>query len=172
MGLLSKKQYITDQRSLSASPAWRPGIRLPFFRKTRPVDSVVTRSFIRISPPSASTTAAGLHAPVCGGILRMNADPTSPVTARIRRRWNASEVVEVCIDTLWDLHFRDEPGGVCRALPRAFLCAHVWCDKLPVGALGHLCRTDPPVPHELLVCILPTDNAAEIYAALGARARG
>jgi hypothetical protein len=105
-------------------------------------------------------------------MLCMNADLASSSTVRVRRRWNAPDVVEVSVDTLWDLHFRDEPGGVCRALPRAFLFAHLWCDKLADGSLGHICRADPPAPHELLVCILPTDNAAEIYSELRARARG
>jgi hypothetical protein len=102
----------------------------------------------------------------------MTGDVAPLVTARVRRRWNAPELADVSIDALWDLHFRNDPGGVCGALPRGFLFAHVWCDKLPDGALGHICRPDPLAPHELLVCILPTDNTAEIYAALRARARG
>ena len=102
----------------------------------------------------------------------MSTDIAPSVTVHVRRRWNTPELAEASIEALWDLHFRDEPGGVCRALPRGFLFAHVWCDKLAASALGHHCRTDPPAPHELLVCILPTDNAAEIYEALRVRARG
>lgn len=101
--------------------------------------------------------------------MRMNqADPRVVV----RRRWNAADTAEVSVDLLWDLHFRDEPGGVCRALPRAFLSAYIWCDRLPAGALSHQCRANPPAPHELLVCILPTDNPATLYEELGRRARG
>ena len=93
-------------------------------------------------------------------------------TVRVRRRWNAMDSTDVSTDLLWDLHFRDEPGGVCRALPRAFLSAYVWCDKLPEGALSHQCRSQPPAPHELLVCILPSDNPATLYEELRRKARG
>ncbi|MEJ0035920.1 MAG: hypothetical protein WDO68_07540 [Gammaproteobacteria bacterium] len=93
-------------------------------------------------------------------------------TVIIRRKWNAADTTEVGVDTLWDLHFRDEPGGVCRALPRAFLSAYVWCDKLPAGGLAHQCRADPPPPHDLLVCILPGDNLAGLYNGLRTKARG
>jgi len=101
----------------------------------------------------------------------MTAD-SPPVTVRVRRRWNTPELAELSIDKLWDLRFRDDPGGVCRALPRGFLFAYVWCDNLPSGALGHVCRSDPPAPHELLVCILPTDNSSDVYEVLRANARG
>lgn len=97
---------------------------------------------------------------------------SEPETLIVRRRWNAPESVRIDVDALWDLHFRDDPGGVCGAFPRAFLCAHVWCDKVPAGALAHVCRSDPPSPHELLVYILPADNPKEIYERLRVRARG
>ena len=90
----------------------------------------------------------------------------------VRRRWNAPDSAEISVDALWDLHFRSEAGGVCRALPRAFLSAYVWCDKIPAGALSHQCRADPPAPHDLLVCILPTDNSATLYEDLRRKARG
>ena len=93
-------------------------------------------------------------------------------TVVIRRQWNAPVTAEISIDMLWDLHFRDEPGGVCSAFPRAFLSAYIWCDKLPSGALAHVCRADPPPPHDLLVCILPSDNPATLYEGLRTRARG
>jgi hypothetical protein len=80
----------------------------------------------------------------------------------VRRRWNGSDVAQVPAEALWDFH--------CRALPRAFLYAHVWCDKLPSGALGHFCREGPP-PHDMLVCILPNDNAAPLYERLRAKTR-
>jgi hypothetical protein len=102
----------------------------------------------------------------------MDTEAETSAIVFVRRRWNTPEVAQVRVDEIWNLHFRDEPGGVCRALPRAFLCAHVWCDKLQAGTLAHNCRSDPPAPHELLVCILPTDNAAAVYEGLRARARG
>ncbi|MEJ1961887.1 MAG: hypothetical protein WDO56_10240 [Gammaproteobacteria bacterium] len=92
-------------------------------------------------------------------------------TVIVRRRWNASDTAEVGVDALCDIHFRDDPGGVCGALPRTFLFAHVWCDKLPVKTLLHRCRPDPPPPHELLVCILPSDNSPELYGSLRSKAR-
>jgi len=92
--------------------------------------------------------------------------------AFVRRRWNAPEIAQVSVDDIWDLQMRNEPGGVCGAFPRAFLCAHVWCDKIRTGTLTHNCQSDPPAPHELLVFILPTDNAAAVYEGLRARARG
>jgi hypothetical protein len=93
-------------------------------------------------------------------------------TVVVRKRWNAADSAEVSLDALWDLHFRDEPGGVCRAMPRAFLSAYVWCDKIPAGALAHQCRVDPPAPHDLLVYILPSDNSATLYESLRSQARG
>jgi hypothetical protein len=89
----------------------------------------------------------------------------------VRRRFDGADTTVVSAESFWDLRVRNEPGGVCRALPRGFLFARVWCDKLAPGALGHACRESPP-PHELLVCILPTDNSAALYGRLIAQARG
>jgi hypothetical protein len=88
----------------------------------------------------------------------------------VRRRWNGPDTAEVPVGALWDFHVRNEAGGVCRALPRGFLFAHIWCDSLTGGALGHLCREGPP-PHDLLVCILPNDNPAALYELLREKAR-
>jgi hypothetical protein len=87
---------------------------------------------------------------------------------KVRRRWNASEYAEVPVDVLRDFHFRNDAGGVCGAFPRAFLSAHLWCDHIPQGALGHQCREGPP-PHDLLVCILPNENPAALYEDLRAK---
>jgi hypothetical protein len=88
----------------------------------------------------------------------------------VRRRWNGADTAQVSAGALWDFHLRNEAGGVCRALPRAFLCAHGWCDALAGGELGHLCREGPP-PHDLIVCILPNDNPNALYEGLRARTR-
>jgi len=88
----------------------------------------------------------------------------------VRRRWNSDESLTVNVDDLWDFHFQNDAGGVCRALPRAFLGARAWCDKIDAGALGHFCKEGPP-PHEIVVCILPTDNPAPSYEKLRARAK-
>jgi hypothetical protein len=88
----------------------------------------------------------------------------------VRRRWNASDTAEAPVESLWNFHLRNDAGGVCGAFPRAFLFAHVWCDHLVSGALGHRCREGPP-PHELIVCILPNDNPALLYESLRAKAK-
>jgi hypothetical protein len=90
----------------------------------------------------------------------------------IRRHWSGAEIAEASLEALWGIHIRNQPGGVCRALPRAFMFAHIWCDKLAGGALGHSCRHEPPPPHELLVCILPADNSVALYERLCAIAKG
>lgn len=91
-------------------------------------------------------------------------------TVLVRRRWNAPDTATVPVDALWDLHLRNDAGGVCGAFPRAFLFAHLWCDKLASGELGHFCREGPP-PHDLLVCILPADNPEALYESLRAKVR-
>jgi hypothetical protein len=101
-------------------------------------------------------------------LLRPNDGWEYVVKVKVRRRWNASESAEVSVEVLWDLHFRNDSGGVCGAFPRAFLSAHVWCDHIPGGALGHRCLEGPP-PHELLVCILPNDNPGPVYEDLRAK---
>jgi len=89
---------------------------------------------------------------------------------KVRRRWTDHEAIELPAEVLWDLHYRNDAGGVCRALPRAFLCAHVWCDQLPERAFGHTCAEDPP-PHDLIVCILRHDNAPAMYESLLSKTR-
>ena len=83
----------------------------------------------------------------------------------VRLRWDSADSAVVPEGLLRDLHVRNQPGGVCGALPCGFLCGRLWCDQLPVGTLGHVCRADSR-PHELLVCILPTDNAAMLLERL------
>ena len=92
---------------------------------------------------------------------------SSTVKVTVRRRWNGADMAEIPVDVLWDFHFRNDAGGVCGAFPRAFLFAHVWCDHLSSGTLGHFCREGPP-PHELLVCILRNDNPEPLYERLRA----
>ncbi len=89
----------------------------------------------------------------------------------VRQRWDGAEFAAVLPETLWDLHVRNQPGGVCGALPRGFLCGRIWCDQLPPGGLSHACNPESR-PHEILVCILPNDNPAALVARLRARARG
>jgi hypothetical protein len=96
--------------------------------------------------------------------------PEKGAIVRVRRRWNSNDVAEVPVEALWDVHFRNDAGGVCGAFPRAFLYAHVWCDHVPSGTLGHSCREGPP-PHDLLACILPNDNSAPLYESLREKAR-
>ena len=88
----------------------------------------------------------------------------------VRARWDGAEVARVAGELLWDLHVRSQPGGVCGALPRGFLHARVWCDKVPAGFLGHVCALQSR-PHEILVCIVPNDNPARQMESLRAQAR-
>jgi hypothetical protein len=98
-----------------------------------------------------------------------SSQPTQ-LTVTARRRWNAPQATQVALGSLWDFHYRNEAGGVCSAMPRAFLCAHVWCDHVGAGAFGHVCR-DGLAPHALLLFILRNDNAAQIYEELLQRVR-
>ena len=125
-----------------------------------------------IHPWPADDSLPERHIETLSELLPLIGQPRKADTVVVRRRWNATDSVAISVDALWDLHFRDEPGGVCRALPRAFLSAYVWCDKLPAGALSHQCRADPPPPHDLQVYILPADNPATLYEGLRAKARG
>jgi hypothetical protein len=88
----------------------------------------------------------------------------------VRQRWNSADIAQVPPECLWDLHVRDQPGGVCGALPRGFLHGRLWCDKVAAGFLGHSCHLESR-PHELLVCILPNDNPAALLERLRAQAR-
>ena len=88
----------------------------------------------------------------------------------VRRRWSANETARVRVQVLWDFHLRNDAGGVCGAFPRAFLCAHAWCDQFDSAALGHACRESAPPPHDLVVYILPADNSAELFEGLRERA--
>jgi hypothetical protein len=88
----------------------------------------------------------------------------------VRRHWNGNVSAAVDANCVYSLHMRNEPGGVCGAFARSFLCSHIWCDKMPAGSLGHICQDDGP--HELLVYILPTDNPAETFDRLRAQTRG
>ena len=92
----------------------------------------------------------------------------SEYTVVVRRRWDSAETSAVSVEVLYDIHVRNDPGGVCRALPRGFLSARVWCDKFEAAALGHVCRSSD-APHELLVCILPADNLPAVYESVHAR---
>jgi hypothetical protein len=91
-------------------------------------------------------------------------------TVVVRQRWNGADTAQVPAEALWDLHVRDQPGGVCGALPRGFLHGRLWCDKVAPGFLGHSCRQESR-PHEILVCILPSDNPAALLERLRDRAR-
>ena len=98
------------------------------------------------------------------------ADTERTETVLVRGRWNEAASARLPVEVLRGLHFRNESGGVCRALPRAFLYARLWCDHVPEGTLGHICR-ESPAPHELLVCILAGDNPPQLYGRLWERAR-
>jgi hypothetical protein len=79
----------------------------------------------------------------------------------VRRRWNDPHSAKVPLAALRELAIKNDPGGVCGPLPRPFRYARVWCDQRTDGHAIHAC--DPATaPHELQLCVLETDNSAEL----------
>jgi hypothetical protein len=90
--------------------------------------------------------------------------------AIVRRRWNDLHSVKVPFAALRELAIKNDPGGVCGPIPRPFLYGRVWCDQLIGDRTIHLC--DPATaPHELQLCVLETDNSAELNAHVRAMLR-
>jgi len=83
----------------------------------------------------------------------------------IRRRWDDPRSARIAASHLQDLRLRDDPGGICANFPRAFLVARVWCDRLAENEGWHVCHA-ASAPHELEVCVLESDNGAELVARL------
>ncbi|HTB89478.1 MAG TPA: hypothetical protein VK743_16060 [Steroidobacteraceae bacterium] len=79
----------------------------------------------------------------------------------VRRRWNDPGSARVPLSALRELVIRNDPGGVCTPIPRPFPYARVWCDQLIDGRAIHLCEP-ATAPHELQLCVMETDNSAEI----------
>lgn len=88
----------------------------------------------------------------------------------VRRRWNDPHCSKVPLAALRELVIRNDPGGVCGAIPRPFRYARVWCDRLIDGGAIHACDAST-APHELQLCILETDNALDINARVRALLR-
>jgi hypothetical protein len=85
------------------------------------------------------------------------------LTAIVRRRWNDPHSAKVPLAALRELAIKNDPGGVCSPIPRPFPYARVWCDQLIEGRAIHRC--DPATaPHELQLCVIETDNSAELNA--------
>jgi hypothetical protein len=90
--------------------------------------------------------------------------------AIVRRRWNDPHSAGVPLAVLRELVIKNDPGGVCGPIPRPFIYARVWCDQLIDGQAIHVC--DPATaPHELQLCVMETDNSAEISARVRALLR-
>jgi hypothetical protein len=88
----------------------------------------------------------------------------------VRRRWNDPHSARVPLAALRELVIKNDPGGVCGPIPRPFPYARVWCDQLIDGRTIHLC--DPTTaPHELQLCVLETDNPAELNSQVRAMLR-
>jgi hypothetical protein len=88
----------------------------------------------------------------------------------VRRRWNDPHSAKVPLAALRELAIKNDPGGVCGPLPRPFRYARVWCDQLTDGHAIHAC--DPATaPHELQLCVLETDNSAELNEKVRAMVR-
>lgn len=88
----------------------------------------------------------------------------------VRRRWNDPHSARVPLSALRELVTKNDPGGVCSAVPRPFPYSRVWCDQLIDGRAIHAC--DPATaPHELQLCVLEADNSVELNARVRAMLR-
>jgi hypothetical protein len=88
----------------------------------------------------------------------------------VRRRWNDPQSARVPLAALREWAIKNDPGGICAPIPRPFPYARVWCDQLIDGRAIHAC--DPKTaPHELQLCMLETDNPAELNAQVRAALR-
>jgi hypothetical protein len=88
----------------------------------------------------------------------------------VRRRWNDPHSAKVPLSALRELVIKNDPGGICGPIPRPFPYARLWCDQLIDGVAIHPC--DPATaPHELQVCVMESDNSAELNAQLRAMLR-
>ena len=90
--------------------------------------------------------------------------------AIVRRRWNDPQSAKVPLAALRELAIKNDPGGVCGPLPRPFRYARVWCNQLTGGHAIHACDRATE-PHELQLCVLETDNTAELNAKVRALVR-
>lgn len=88
----------------------------------------------------------------------------------VRRRWSDPQSAKVPLTALRELVIKNDPGGVCGPIPRPFLYARIWCDRLINGAAIHIC--DPTTaPHELQLCVNEADNSAAVNSQLRALLR-
>jgi len=76
----------------------------------------------------------------------------------------------VPLAALRELVIKNDPGGVCTPIPRRFHYARVWCDQLIDGRAIHACNPST-APHELQLCVIETDNSAELNARVRAMMR-
>jgi hypothetical protein len=90
--------------------------------------------------------------------------------AIVRRRWNDPHSARVTLAALRELVIKNDPGGICTPLARPFPYARVWCDQLIDGGAIHLCEPET-APHELRLCVLESDNSAELNAQVRAMLR-
>jgi hypothetical protein len=74
------------------------------------------------------------------------------------------------LSALREFVIKNDPGGICTPIPRPFPYARVWCDQLIDGRAIHLCEP-ATAPHELQLCVMETDNSAEINAQVRAMLR-
>ena len=92
------------------------------------------------------------------------------IMVTVRRRWNDPYSARVPISALREPVIKNDPGGVCSPIPRPFPYARVWCDQLIDGRAIHACDL-ATAPHELHLCVLETDNDAELNAQVRAMLR-
>lgn len=83
--------------------------------------------------------------------------------AVVRRRWNDPHSAKAPLTALREIVVKNDPGGICGPIPRPFPYARVWCDQLIDGQAIHACDA-ATAPHELQLCVMESDNTAELNA--------
>ena len=82
----------------------------------------------------------------------------------VQREWNGWRTALARVSDLEDVHWRQPTGA-----PRPLVHAYVPCVNLQSGNILHEC--DPATaPHHLLVCVLKSHTAADVFEALTRRA--
>ena len=82
----------------------------------------------------------------------------------VQREWNGWRTALASVADLEDVHWL-QPAGA----PRPLIHAYVPCAKLRSGNIPHDCDR-ASAPHHLLVCVLKSHTAPDVFEALTRRA--
>ena len=87
-----------------------------------------------------------------------------PTWVVVQDAWNGWRTAMVMLDDLEDVHWF-QPNGA----PRPLIHAYVRCTKVQSGNLRHVCEGSAG-PHLLLVCVLRSHSAQQVFDELARRA--